>query len=84
MSALLKQLHAMSINKVQPPDELLALYNWIEENGFIEEYNDGFLYGRISHDWNIRQILPLLHPIKRVFIIGLICQQSQRKSHPDS
>lgn len=51
MSALLKQLHAMSINKVQPPDELLALYNWIEENGFIEEYNDGFLYGRISHDW---------------------------------
>lgn len=51
MSALLKQLHAMSINKVQPPDELLSLYNWIEENGFIEEYNDGFLYGRISHDW---------------------------------
>lgn len=29
----------------------MALYNWIEENGFIEEYNDGFLYGRISHDW---------------------------------
>lgn len=50
MTTLLKQLTSISPPQIQLPSELLEFYQWVENNGLIEEY-DGFLHGRISHDW---------------------------------
>lgn len=50
MTTLLKQLTSISPPQIQLPSELLKFYQWVENNGLIEEY-DGFLHGRISHDW---------------------------------
>ncbi|PJG58220.1 hypothetical protein [Aeromonas cavernicola] len=50
MTTLLKQLTSILPPQMLLPSELLQLYQWVEDNGLIEEY-DGFLYGRISNDW---------------------------------
>jgi hypothetical protein len=51
MAELLNQLYAISPGQIRPPSELEAFYQWVENNGLIEEYDDGFVYGRISADW---------------------------------
>lgn len=51
MAELLNQLYEISPSQIQPPSELVAFYQWVENNGLIEEYDDGFVYGRISGDW---------------------------------
>lgn len=50
MTALLKQLTSILPKQIHIPCELLDFYQWVENYGLIEEYN-GFLHGRISHDW---------------------------------
>lgn len=51
MAELLNQLYAILPSQIKPPSELVAFYQWVEKNGLIEKYDDGFVYGRISADW---------------------------------